>query len=64
MGHREPELLGLLARQRHELSQLLGSELAGTAASFLIAQQIDEERFQVVLGNIVGRHRGMQKIAL
>jgi hypothetical protein len=37
---------------------LFGSELSGAAASFLVAQQIYDRRFQIVIGDVLGRHRG------
>jgi hypothetical protein len=50
---RQPEFLGRLAGQGHDLRQLLGGELARRAWAGLVGQHIDDQRLELLVGHLV-----------
>jgi hypothetical protein len=52
MRHRQPQLLGVLARQGEQLRQLLGRELARCAAAILIGEYFDDHRFEPFIADV------------
>lgn len=58
VGHRKPQLLGGLTRQRHQLRELLGGELARAAAALLVVEQVEDHGFKRLVGDLRGGDRG------
>lgn len=52
--HRQVQLLRVATGQSDEVGQLCRGELAGTAASLAVAQDLDDHRLQLVVGDVFG----------
>ena len=52
-SHRHPELRGLLAREGNDLRKLLGAELRRDTAAIVVAENVQDERLQIVVVDIL-----------